>query len=198
MIERDMSNPGCDDALAALQRELDGEGAPSSKVFAHVTRCRVCRERFEAAQMFLAAYPPKPPAGLADKITLAVRADRRQRTYRRYFASAAALAACLVLAVRLSWPAASTEVIAAPTLDDRFADAKSAMLAWTDATAKGISLPEDWGATFAAPDNLSATWEPASASLADAGRGLADGFEPIAASAKRAVTLFRRDLPMND
>ena len=45
------------------------------------------------------------------------------------------------------------------------------------------------------------TWpdlEPAAAPLADARQGLAEGFEPLTTSARRAARLFLRDLPLEN
>ncbi len=219
--DHDSPPPGCAAALDLLQRQLDGDGPdPTPEVEAHLHECASCRGRFLAArdlQIALALAAPVQPTPLqTDRILLAVQRDwHRQR--RRRWLRAGALAAAAVLAVWLAWPRPQVPTPAPPApqspdivqqapapepppLRQSVTAAGEAMVALTRRAAQTavgegrlvlppVAVPPDL--TAAAKDAL----DPAARPLGDAGQALANGFEPVATSARRAVTLFWRDLP---
>lgn len=183
----------CDEVLDALQRELDGVAPPyDPDRNAHLDRCGECRERFEAARLLLRAYPAVAPAGFVERVTVAVRSDRRQRTLRRALVAVVALAACLLIAIQFG----GTNPPPEPSGGERFAETKSTLFGWTQQTVNAMPNTDDW--TVAVTPELGSTFEPAAATLGDAGKGLAFGLEPLTESAKRALAKFRRDLPVGD
>ncbi|MFL5328610.1 MAG: zf-HC2 domain-containing protein [Gemmataceae bacterium] len=201
-MTNDITN--CDLALDLLQRRLDGDFALTTpEVDAHVANCASCRARFATAELFLHAYPPRPRVGFADRMTVAVRRDSRNREVTRWAAVSVAIAAAIVVAVRVAWPGAPTElppvarVTFGPSVEDRIAQAKTTVVAWRDAATQKVKMPSDWPAMTPNKD-LATAFEPAKATFADASKGLASGFEPVTDSAKRAMNLFRRDLPAGD
>jgi hypothetical protein len=216
--------PACDAALEYLQRQLDGD-APDlpPAVEAHLEACADCRERFRAAPDLLATLSrldaPGPPALFTERLIADVRraGDRRRRL--RRWPLAGALAAAVVLAAWLARPRPDTSAPAPapaapglvqdsprlagpPELRRRVAEAGEAVAALTQRAAREavgggpLALPE-----VAMPAGLpdwDAALDPAARPLGDARQGLAEGFEPVATSARRAVRLFLRDLPLTD
>ena len=194
----------CDLALTVLQRRLDGEFAHTTpEVDAHLASCATCHSRFAAAELFLHAYPPRPRAGFVDRITVAVRRDARNREVTRWAAVSVAIAAAILIALRLAWPHAPADLPpivkapSGPSVEDRIAQARTTVVAWRDAATQKVKVPSDWPAMTPNKD-LATAFEPAKATFADASKGLASGIEPITDSAKRAMNLFRRDLPASD
>jgi hypothetical protein len=95
----------CTDCQERLQARLDGEGVPADEIAAHLAACPECRALEAAARRMQAGLrlrtPPVPPAGLAERITAGVLADRRRRTRRRlaFVGVVTALAASLLMAL---------------------------------------------------------------------------------------------------
>jgi hypothetical protein len=199
----------CALALALLHRRLDGEAVilPVDAA-AHVAGCQDCGERFAAAARLSAAPVPPAPADLTERIVAAVRRDaRRRRVMRRLPVALVGLAAAVAVAVWLVRPnlPAPTPVPApelargpvgpAPDLRQEFAEAGEAVASLTrrtaaDAVGAGRQLIP------AVPPPPWPTLEGDARPLGDAGHALADGFEPVATSARRAARLFWRDLPL--
>jgi hypothetical protein len=170
---------------------------------------------------------PSVPFGLAERAYRAVRSDRRQRLQRQWLAAGAGLAAASVLAALFvfskqqppapqggpsAWEVAGNPLTAgfeeglhkvpppAP-LRDRLAEAGSAVAELTRRTAdetfeRTVSLlPRP---TLPKPADPTERLEPAFQSLAEVGTSAAAGVEPIAASARRAVDLFWREIAPSD
>ena len=205
--------PDCAAALAHLQRQLDGD-APDlpPAVEDHLDACPDCRERFQLAPDLLAAIPrldsARPSPLFTERLVVALQRDEqdRQRSRRRQLAGA--LAAAALLAVWLNWPRPAAPVPAVVQDTPRpasvawrrsVAEAGEAVVALTQRAAREavgdgrIVLPEMPVAASPWPD-----LEPAAAPLADARQGLAEGFEPLTTSARRAARLFLRDLPLEN
>jgi hypothetical protein len=100
--------PECRATVDRIQNALDGNG-DSLDTDSHATACLACRERVRAARMLLSvlAMPSEPtavPAGFADRVVEAMKAERYARIRRRsYVGSIGALAAALLLAIGLAW-----------------------------------------------------------------------------------------------
>ena len=166
---------------------------------------------------------PVLEASLTDRMASAVLADMaRPRLWRRVverrWTALVAVAACLLLAigigVRLAnqperdQPAPSPEIAAtAPTaapvaLDGSLAEAGSAVASLTRRTATQTIEPARRILASAADspgilaDPVPDAVGPANQSLARIRDGAAMGLEPVANSARRAVSLFLRDLPV--
>jgi hypothetical protein len=159
---------------------------------------------------------PAPPAYLADRIVARLRA--RHRRIRLFFAAGIiAAAATVLLAVWFTFPAFRAPTPAGPpivakapdpespmpsvNLRDSVAQASSAMASLTTRTAdetmaKTKALLPGVVEPSLAKRNLP---PPAPArSLRDTGESVTAGLEPVADSARRAVSLFYRELPPMD
>jgi len=192
-----MTEPwNCDEFLAALQQALDEGQTPRGAAAAgHRATCRECRTREAAARSLLAAYPPGPPFGMADRLTRVVRADRRQRAFRSYALTVGGIAAMLLVTVWLAGSAdqrRDDQTASVPSLEDRLDDARSALVALTDRAKVTLPVPT-------VPEWRIGPWLDADAAgLADARRGLAEGLEPVTSSALRAASRLWHDLPVTD
>lgn len=220
MIDNDPTEkdvPSCAAALAALQSFLDGAPlVPSQEVDRHLATCAECRGRFAAARRMQAVLGrsrfPEPTQLTTERLVETLIADRRRRQFFRW-AGPFTLAASVLLAVWLlwaGWPFAGPSTKPAPELArpkpaalfrDELAGAGEAVLALAGRAAResvepfAVPLP-DWDPTLVAAGGVTEALDPAAAALADAKQGLADGFAPVADSAKRAMNLFHRDLPL--
>jgi hypothetical protein len=210
--------------LDFLQRRLDGGGAMPPVVEAHLTACADCRARFRAAQVLDTALarlaPPAPPALFTERLVAGVQDDYRRRRLWRW-QTAGALAACVALAVWLSWPRPerpapgpsvpdSPQVVqegprpadAPPTLGQGLAEAGEAVVELTRrAAAEAVGEGRQLLPGVPVPSALSApplgpAFDLAAGPLDDARQALTDGFEPVTTSARRAARLFLRDLPL--
>jgi hypothetical protein len=207
----------CSNYQAWLQSQLDGDQCGDTADFeSHLRACPDCLALDRAAQQLrdglLALTPPGPPPSLTKRITARVIAERL-RTRRRRVAAWAGLAAAVLVAVGLGlgWsrlfppkPAlprvpegsvAKEETPAPPVhLRESLAEAGSAVASLT-----GRAADETVGQTRLLIPSLPRP-EPGAADsarpLREAGRGLSEGFEPVTESARRAVGLFFRELPM--
>jgi hypothetical protein len=214
----------CDDCRQRLQLRLDGKDGVGDDLETHLVHCSSCRELDAAARRLLAglltAPAPTPPAGLAERIVAGVLADRRRRRRRPVLAAGAlALAASLVLAVWLGHhPAGGSSngptVVAVepspsmpkqdepvpPSLNDHVAEATSAVTSLARKTAdetvsNGQLLVPSVPLEMPAEEALAPALDPPAQSLRETGHGVANGLEPVAASARRAIDLFLRDIP---
>jgi hypothetical protein len=209
---RDPLQPECAAALDVLQRRLDGEivAAPPA-VAAHVAACADCRGRFAAIGPLLAALDGSEPQMrplLTQQIVAGVLADiRRRRQVRRLSFAAAGLAAGVAFTLWLARPPAPItptpllpEVVQrtpVPNLKQEFTEAGEAVAALTRrAAVDAVDAGRQLVPAVPQPQWL-ASLEPAR-SFDEAGTGLADGFEPVATSARRAARLFWRELSMSD
>lgn len=215
----------CDNAHDLLQQSLDGVFIESPEWLAHLRDCADCRSLAAAGRRLqdgLHLLPaPQPPADLALRIAEAVRLDRRQtrRRARRRWAVGLALAAGLLLALglRFSWherptapegppsqPVAKNapqpEIKPAATLRESAAELGEVFASLSNQTAdETVGQTRRWVSNVSSPalpkvDLLA--MEPPTRPLREAGEGVSEGLEPVATSARRAVDLFLRDLPM--
>lgn len=214
----------CAECLERLQERLDGVRAPdAAELSAHLADCPACRSLHAAAgrleQGLRALPPPCPPADLADRIALRVLAERRRPArWRRGLFLGLALAASLFLVVGLALrrpqtgerveapppppPPAVVTPEAPPTprpsLGESVAEATSAVASLTrraaDETVEGSRALLPPMPLPSADDPLTTAFEPPAESLREAGHGVATGLQPVADSARRAVSLFLRDL----
>jgi hypothetical protein len=169
--------------------------------------------------------PAVPPGGLAERITSRLCAEagqqrRRQRQRRLIpvWALAAAALVLVALGIRMRWPAAAlpqtndpgaSAVVKtpdrppapAPLLRDSMAQAGTALASLTRRTANETVdqtasllplLPAPAVEPFSPGPALETPLEP----LREASAGVSDGLAPVADHARRAVSLFFRDLPM--
>jgi len=183
--------------------------------------CPACAEwgaaavRLDCGLRLLAA--PVPPAYLTDRIIARLRA-RHRRVRLVFTAGLVAAAATVLLAVWQSFPFGAFSrpptvvphaIVRAPepepsvpsvNLRDSVAQAGSAMASLTSRTAdetvaktKGL-LPVVVDASPGKRDSQPSAGAPAR-SLRDTGESVTAGLEPVADSARRAVSLFFRELP---
>jgi hypothetical protein len=191
-----------------LQRRLDGEAVSTPPaIAAHIAACPDCRGRFAAVGPLLAALDGTdltvPPLLTEWTITAAIADLRRRRRVRRWSLAAAGLAASVMAAAfwltqeQASGPGPVRVVSAPPDLRQDFTEAGEAVAALTrraavDAVDAGRRL---------VPAVPPPPWPPALEpvrSFDDAGTVLADGFEPVATSARRAARLFWRELAITE
>lgn len=200
-----------------LQEYLDGTAPTDTGPAAeHRTSCAVCRELFAAAQRLLAGvrqlHCATPPADLPCRIVRAVLADRRRTLVFRRVAVVGALAASLLLALwlarpyfRADAPPGNREVVedpkvSGPSLEASLQEGTTALVEvtrrTTDETVGQTRLLTALVPEVPLPDTqaLLALNAP-SASLRELQDGVSDGLEPVASSWRRAVDLFRRNIP---
>jgi hypothetical protein len=203
-----------------LQRHLDGER--SEDLPRHLLDCPHCSPHKADLTRLLAGLarlaPPSVPAGLTDRVTVALVREARTRERSRWrgrVAAFAALAAAAVLAAvgLYSWPRAekgrpvdggTPHVQAEPPspLRDNVALAGGAVVSLTKNTAKDTS--EQSSALLSAvkdsTDPLTKVQAPVEpqldAPVREAAGNVSNGLAPVTDSARRAVGLFMRDLPV--
>jgi hypothetical protein len=213
-----LSPSECAAALEALHRWLDRESlAIPPDVAAHVTLCPDCGGRFAASgQLAVALIPSESidvPPLLTERLLAGLRRDTvRQRRARRMSLAGAGIAAGLVVAVWLIRPPAGPpaepgpqrqEIVKdfgppPPDLRAEFAGAGEAVAALTrraaaDAVGAGRLLVPT-GPPPVLPPPIAEPTRP----LGEAGAALADGFEPVATSARRAAQMIWRELALDD
>jgi hypothetical protein len=215
----------CRDAHELLLKSLDGTPIESPDWLAHWRHCGDCRELASAAQRLQDGLRlltlPLPPADLADRIARRVLLDRRRvsRRKRLRIAAGLALAACLLIALvlRLDWrtqdtpqpasndrslPSLAKDGEPAPTLRESAAEIGEVFTALKNQTAdETVEQARRWVSTVGSPAlpkvNLASTRQP-NDPLREAGEGVSAGLQPVATSARRAVDLFLRKLPMEE
>jgi len=196
-------------------------GLPLAGFGEHLSACPAC-ERLHAASrrlkqgLHLLALSPVP-AGLLDRVLDEVLTDRRRRQRWRFRLAGALALAASVLVIALAGqllprpaspsprPADRTIVVrpappSVPSIRDTVTEASSAVVgltAWTidqafDRTRMLLPPMDD---SLLPPMGLQQPLEPPARSLVEAGQEVSAGLEPIADSARRAIALFRRDLP---
>lgn len=201
----------CRDYQEWLQRDLDGAfGAGDSEE--HRSACPSCAALQAASQRLRRGLrllrPPTVPAGLAGRLVAGVLAERRRRyRLRRRLVGAVALAAS-VLFVTLSplWPKPRPAVQTTkrpqpmPSLRDRMAAVGPAV---ADLTTRALDQAVDDSRVLlpVVDASLLPSWDlppfqGAANPLRDTGEGMTAALEPLADTARRAFTLFRRELPL--
>ncbi len=183
--------------------------------------CPAC-ERLQAASRRLKQglrllSPPPVPAGLLDRVLSEVLTDRRRRQRWRFRLAGALALAASVLVIALAGQflprpvsqaprsADHTVVVrpappAVPSIRDTVTEAGSAvagLTAWTvdQAVDRTRLLLPPMDDSLLPPMGLQQPLEPPARSLVEAGQEVSAGLEPITDSARRAIALFRRDLP---
>jgi hypothetical protein len=208
-----------------LQRRLDGLLIESPELTEHVRSCLDCRALEAATRRLQDGLRlltlPLPPSGFAARITERVFLDRRRarRRTRRRWAVTLALTACLfvALALRLDWrggqpgshnsgPKPVEDVVQKEktpaemqTLRQSFTEAGEAVASLTSQTADETVGQTRWlvpkvSRPSLLPVDLTAI-QPPTRPLRQAGAGVSTGLEPVTNSARRAVSLFLRELP---
>lgn len=178
--------------LDLIDEHLDGH--PASALADHAADCPDCAERlFDAERLLggLDAFPPiVPPADLAGRIADAV--NRRPRVGR--WAGRAALvaaAALLLVLVRPDPPRPSSPSVAVrPPLRDSVGDAGRAVASLTARTAAET-------AQMLPPVPMPAIAPPPTPPLEPLADSVSESLQPLTDPARRAVSLFFRDLPLN-
>jgi hypothetical protein len=198
-----------------LQLHLDGVASPGD-LERHLYACPDCAIERLAIERLIQGVPRlRPPAVPADvterlvSVALAesmVRpeADWRWRVAVASFTLAASVA--LLLVAWAVWPTQSPHVqpqVAAEqpaSLRDSMAEAQSAVVALTSRTANETVETTSQLLPLVAPGDLEAAMagpiDPAMEPLREATSGVGAAVAPVADSARRAVGLFFRDLPM--
>ena len=191
----------------------------------HLARCADCRSWHAAALRLAAGLrqlsSPLPPAGLTDRLVAQVLAERRQRRIGRRRLTTMALAASLLLASLGgyslwfrpasggrkppdSWPSESgglrPPLAQSPSLRESVTEVGALVTSLGRRTVDQtvgqsrplwpVMLPPGWDEL-----NFEQPLEPPAQGLLDAGQGVAAGLEPVADSARRALDLFRREVP---
>jgi hypothetical protein len=201
-----------------LQSHLD-EGGPADELERHAAGCPDCAAHWPAVQRLLAGVrllrPPTPSAHFREQVAARLleeaRSLARPRWRRRVLSlSGLAAAAAAVIAVGLwAWrpsddPSGSGGAVAvgpAEPLRDSMEQAGNAVAALTSRTASEtvegttmiVPLVKQTAEPFAeVPEALGPPLGP----FREATQGVSAGLAPVADSARRAVGLFLRDLPM--
>jgi hypothetical protein len=209
-----------------LQQHLDGGDAGALERHLHACPDCAAEQpairRFLAALPLLAT--PEPPAGLAERIVARACGEARQRRLRLRrqllpLAGLVAAALLLALGLRVWLPVTATpkgidsKVAAVPgsphekpqdtaPLRHSVAEASTAVAALTSRTASQTVdntrslLPLLPTSTVEVLSSVPAPLEPPLEPLREASDGVSAGFAPVADSARRAVGLFFRDLPL--
>lgn len=206
--------------------ERSSERAELLRHLAECPECRDQHALAQRIERELRHRPRCPAAPeFTDRLVKQVFAERRsRRLWRRTGGIAAALAAsvALVLVVRGSWssrqapsPDSSpfaqggnqrpivSQPVASVSLNAGFQEAGDALAAWTKrATADTLEQSRLWlpdlPAAPPAPElaALERAWTPPVRSLREAGETLSTGLDPVTVSARRAVDLFLREVPL--
>jgi anti-sigma factor RsiW len=215
----------CLDCRGLIQSFLDGELSwpADAELQRHLATCAVCRELHAAsgrlADGLRLLIPPAPPAGLADRIVASGLAQyRRARRFRQGLAAGALAASLLLISFAVYSglrPVLSADRTApfaerhrpnllppAPSLQRSVEEAGEAVAVLTRrATDESVGqtrlllpavLPEP---LMADTELVQKAMEPPAQSLREVRQGVAEGLEPVTTSARRAVSLFLREIP---
>jgi hypothetical protein len=211
----------CQEFQEQLNRFLDGETVDlrSSLVRDHARQCLSCRELQGAAELLhhrFQAEPAAAPADFADAVVRAVLRERRQRNILRWSLATAAAVAGLSLTAWLArlWlsepvqhevalPSMEREVespqetMAIPSLSEQAREAGATTWHWARLVTQDTAKQADaLSAPPLAPSNLSATTRPGQETVRKVGQTVAEGFEPVTQSTRRAVDVWLHMLPM--
>ncbi|HTU91860.1 MAG TPA: hypothetical protein VMF69_17390 [Gemmataceae bacterium] len=209
-----------------LQQSLDGTPIESPEWLAHLHHCADCRALASTARRLqdgLRLLPsPLPPPDLSQRIVQRVLLDRHRalrRTRRRWAVSLTLAAGLLVaLSLRLDWRGSPTgtnqrltqhlltdsspmqKEKSAPTLRESAAQLGEVFTELSNETAQEtVGQTRRWVSNVPSPDmpkiDLTAM-QPPTRPLREAGEGVSEGLEVVTTSARRAVDLFLRELPM--
>lgn len=208
--------PVCQDLL---HRRLDGDDF-EDELTSHLEQCSICEQDRVLVQRFVFEVQhlrsPDPSYDLADRIFDTVVSDLPVRTpmsWRRHVVLVgSAMAAAILLMLFPGSPTTKTmpeskQVVSTddkPTLPLRHSmeEAQSAVVSLTSRTANETVettsqfLPLVPMGSLEAPDPSHATLDPSMEPLRSAGIEVSTTVAPVADSARRAVGLFLRDLPM--
>lgn len=200
----------CRAALDWLQCRLDGAGTESPPAVAdHIAVCGTCRERFQAAERLLSLLSAASSAPSmvmdSDRTAAIVISDLRTRRRRLWVGRAAALAAAVALAVWL-WPRPTAHEPQIVRQDPPAANAEplpsfgalgTALAAASRRAAVETVEPGRWllPTEIELPTTSAGALLPDISPLDSARQGLVSSLEPVATSARRAVSLLLRDLP---
>lgn len=209
----------CPEAQELLQRYLDGETlSDPSALHLHLEACAECRERFAAAKRMRDALRSVPESAVSpawtERTVTHILTDRRRRLARQRWLAGAALAASMLLMIggylwlRLAEPVTLAQrtqppapVDDSPVLTRSVQEARSELAALTDRIADQITeqtqlLP---AATVLPLEMAPVSWMPLerplsslAQSLRQSKRGVSAGLDPVANSARRALTFFLR------
>jgi hypothetical protein len=208
----------CPDCLERLQSACDERRSVTidADLAAHLAACAGCRELFASAEQLQRGLsllsPPALPSEFTERVVQRIDRDRRWRPVRFVMRVAAALivgATGTWLAFSMFKPVpartppepprelAKLEV-PPPSLQARLSGAREATLdltrQLTQDTARGVRLfvpPFERLPDAMTPLNLDAPV----ISVQEVSRSMADGFEPVTDSARRAWGMFRRMVP---
>ncbi len=216
----------CERHEQATQRFLDGDpDAFDSAIESHRVSCDLCRGYFQAASWLASGLSrlgrPTPSPDLTERLVSAVLSDAPRpssRNVARPWLAILAIAASLVLAVALGLrfsanadvnrgntappQIATTVPPAVPVaLEQSLAEASTAVATLTRRTADETVEPAK-AILSSAADSAVLKTKPevshsANDSLSTIRTGAALGIEPVADSARRAVSLFMRDLTVD-
>ena len=213
----------CLECQELLQRWLDGEppAAWHPDLDSHLSACSDCRQLHAAGQRLLDGLtlltPPAVPPGLAGRISARIVIERRRTRRARRSLAATVLAAGLLLAAFLAYPAKRqgrtipqaepdpSAVLASPiSLSKGVEEAGLAVVALTrgiadDTVDQGrvllpVVLPEAGGNTRPVQEGLVPRVDP----LWGIRQGVSEGLEPVATSARRALDLFLQEIPSTE
>jgi hypothetical protein len=203
-----------------LQKHLDGDNP--SLLTQHLRDCPHCAAHKADTYRLLAAVelvtPAAPPPHLADRLTSALLAEAKGRKTARWRKRAAVLgglaaAAALLLAFGLWWWPADKGPSGdhsphverrepPPPLRDNVARAGDAVASLTNKTAKDTTREPTalFSAVKDSAEPLTRVPAPVEPKLdrpmREAADGVSNGLSPVTDSARRAVGLFFRDLPV--
>jgi hypothetical protein len=199
----------CSDFENAVQRRLDGLGAPGrSELDAHLAHCPECRTLDEAASRLeeglalMRASASMPPIGMRERIVRQALAERRAGLQRRRL-TALALAASVAFAIVLSRNWLTSPVrppaneVAHPSLKKSVRDAQLALTSIVNRTA-GTAIDEGRSllpvpTSFETPTLLARSLDPPVRTLRITSSRVGESFNPVLASAKDAVQFFLGD-----
>ena len=156
--------------------------------------------------------PPAPPADLGARITARLQSESRDRhrAHRRRFAPLLCLVAAasllLALGLRLGWPVRDVPVppdslTQTEPLRDSIGRAGTALASLTTQTAETTVENSSSLLPLVSPQAMPSLQtipeiEPTIEPFREASAGVSTGLAPVTDSAKRAVRLFMRDLPV--
>jgi hypothetical protein len=228
MMKTERREPACDKFQESIQRFLDGDAnAFDAAGEAHRSVCASCQTDYLAAHRLALGISlqmkPVVPADFTGRLVTAVLSDQVRPSNRGMtsrWLEVLAIAACLLLVIALGMhfmgrddqvqsPPSAPEVATVPQanpvdLEHSFAEASSAVASLSRRTADETIEPARRLIATAAETPVLKTEpvagfvRPPGETLAPIRQGAAIGFEPMANSARRAVSLFMRDLPLDN